>query len=77
MAEDGEGWNGLQMKIIKSLANFSSKYTNDNVAPLTVALINGQCALDKQSGQFAPKSVQVKHRSFLFWLHFDFVRLFD
>ena len=30
MAEDGEDWNGLEMTILKSLANFS-KYTNDDV----------------------------------------------
>ena len=34
MAEDGEDWNGLKMTILKSLANFFSKYTNDDVAPL-------------------------------------------
>ena len=35
MAEDGEDWNGLEMTILKSLANFS-RCTNDDVAPLRV-----------------------------------------
>ena len=34
MVEDGEDWNGLEMTILKSLANFFSKYTNDDIAPL-------------------------------------------
>ena len=34
MAEDGEDCNGLEMTILKSLANFF-KYTNDDIAPLT------------------------------------------
>ena len=32
MAEYEEDWNGLEMTILKSLANFS-KYENDDVAP--------------------------------------------
>ena len=37
MAEDGEDWNPLEMTILKRLANFffKSKYTNDDVTPLT------------------------------------------
>ena len=33
MAEDGEDWNGLEMMILKILADFF-KYTNDDVVPL-------------------------------------------
>ena len=33
MAEDGEDWDGLEMTILKSLANFF-KVQNDDVAPL-------------------------------------------
>ena len=36
MAEDGEDWNGLKMTILKSLAFFSPKYTNDDITPLII-----------------------------------------
>ena len=36
MAEDSEDSNGLEMTILKSLANVFSKYTTGDVAPLSV-----------------------------------------
>ena len=40
MAEDGEDWNGLEITIWKmslAICFFFSKYTNDDVAPLSAS----------------------------------------
>ena len=38
IAEDGEDWKGLEITISKSFAIFLSKYTNDDVTPLTESI---------------------------------------
>ena len=58
MAEDGEDWNGMEMTILKSLANFF-KYTNDDVAPLNESVLKQQICvhvLTHKYSSFKPSS---------------------
>ena len=48
MAEDGKDWNGLEMTILKILANlFFSKYANGDIAPLNYTDISNAWGLLK------------------------------